>query len=158
VAVYDFLAGQNKDLATYASNPLWQVIDGPWRLASYTPSTGDATYLRNPRYSGPATGSLHELRVLSFTSDTAEFDTLLSSGGIDYGYLPFNDAAQVSRVTADGYTVQAWPAWGITFLSLNYAAPQTGPIARQLYVRQAMQELINQGEYIAAFLQGFPVN
>jgi peptide/nickel transport system substrate-binding protein len=154
-AVYDFLAGQNKDLAAYASNPLWQVIDGPWRLASYTPSTGDATYLRNPRYSGPATGSLHELRVLSFTSDTAEFDTLLSAGGINYGYLPFNDAAQVSRVTADGYTVQAWPAWGITFLSLNYAAPQTGPIVKQLYIRQAMQELINQGEYIAAFLQGY---
>ena len=46
----------------------------------------------------PATGSLHAIKIESFTSDTAEFDQLLSSGGIDFGYVPFNDAAQVSRV------------------------------------------------------------
>jgi peptide/nickel transport system substrate-binding protein len=105
-SVYDFLAAQNKDLATYATNPLWQVVDGPWRLTAYTPATGDATYVRNAHYVGPATGSVRELRVISFTSDAAEFDTLLSAGGISYGYIPFDDAAQTTRVTADGYTVQ----------------------------------------------------
>jgi peptide/nickel transport system substrate-binding protein len=154
-SVYDFLAAQNKDLSTYGTNPLWQVVDGPWRLTSYAPATGDATYVRNPRYAGPVTGSVRELRVISFTSDAAEFDTLLSSGGISYGYIPFDDAAQMTRVTADGYTVQAWPTWGITYITLNYAAPQTGPIFRQLYVRQAMQHLINQAADIADFLQGY---
>jgi peptide/nickel transport system substrate-binding protein len=154
-AVYSFLATQNKDLSSYATNPLWQVVDGPFRLTSYTASTGDATYVRNTRYSGPATGSIHTLRVLSFTSDTAEFDSLLSAGGISYGYLPFNDAKQVSRVTADGYKVEAWPTWGITYISLNFASPQVGAIFNQLYVRQAMQRLINQGAYITAFLQGY---
>jgi peptide/nickel transport system substrate-binding protein len=110
-AVYSFLAAQNKNLSTYATNPLWQVVDGPFRLSSYAASTGDATYVRNTRYSGPATGSIQALRVLSFTSDTAEFDSLLSAGGISYGYLPFNDAVQVSRVTGDGYKVEAWPTW-----------------------------------------------
>ena len=95
-AVYSYLAAQNKDLSTYATNPLWQVIDGPFRLTSYTASTGDATYVRNSHYSGPASGSIHTLRVLSYTSDDAEFDSLLAAGGIDYGYLPFNDAAQAS--------------------------------------------------------------
>jgi len=142
--VYAFLTAQNNNRAAYATSPLWQVVDGPWRLAGYTPATGDAAFTRNPRYSGPASGSLRTLRVVSFTSDTAEFDALLSDSGISYGYLPFNDAAQVSRVTAAGYAVQPWPAWGITFLSLNYANPATGPIVKQLYVRQAMQELINQ--------------
>jgi peptide/nickel transport system substrate-binding protein len=154
-AVYSFLAAQNKDLSTYATNPLWQVVDGPFRLTSYTASTGDATYVRNTRYSGPATGSIHALRVLSFTSDTAEFDSLLSAGGISYGYLPFNDAAQVARVTSDGYQVEAWPTWGITYVSLNFASPQVGAIFRQLYLRQAMQRLVNQAAYIAAFLQGY---
>jgi peptide/nickel transport system substrate-binding protein len=153
-SVYDFLAAQNKDLATYATNPLWQMVDGPWRLTGYASATGDATYTRNPRYSGPATGSVRELRVISFTSDTAEFDTLLSAGGISYGYIPFDDAAQTTRVTADGYTIAAWPTWGITYITLNYAAPQTGPIFRQLYVRQAMQHLINQAADISDFLQG----
>jgi peptide/nickel transport system substrate-binding protein len=153
-SVYDFLATQNKNLAAYATNPLWQVVDGPWRLTGYAPATGDATYVRNPRYAGPVTGSVHDLRVIAFTSDTAEFDTLLSAGGISYGYIPFDDAAQMTRVTADGYTVQAWPTWGITYITLNYAAPQTGAIFRQLYVRQAMQHLINQAADITDFLQG----
>jgi peptide/nickel transport system substrate-binding protein len=153
--VYAFLAAQNKDLSTYATNPLWQVVDGPWKLTSFVASTGDATYVRNATFSGPATGSIHTLRVLSFTSDDAEFDSLLSAGGISYGYLPFNDAAEVGRVTSDGYTVAAWPTWGITYISMNFASPPVGAIFKQLYVRQAMQQLINQPGYISAFLHGY---
>jgi peptide/nickel transport system substrate-binding protein len=153
--VYNFLAAQNKDLASYATNPLWQVVDGPWKLSAYAPATGDATYVRNRAYSGPATGSISTLRVLSFTSDTAEFDALLAAGGLSYGYLPFNDAAQLGRLTADGYTVQAWPTWGITYITLNYAEPQVGAIFKQLYVRQAMERLINQKAYITAFMHGY---
>jgi peptide/nickel transport system substrate-binding protein len=155
LAVGNFLLAQNKILGTYATNPLWQVVDGPFKLTSYAASTGDATYVRNTKYSGPATGSIHALRVLYFTSDDAEFDSLLSSGGISYGYLPFNDAAQVSRVTADGYKVEAWPTWGITYLSMNFASPQVGAIFSQLYVRQAMQRLVNQAGYIESFLEGY---
>jgi peptide/nickel transport system substrate-binding protein len=154
-AVYNFLIAQNKDLSTYATNPLWQVVDGPFRLTSYASSTGDATYVRNTKYSGPATGSIHALRILSYTSDTAEFDSLLAAGGISYGYLPFNDAAQISRVTADGYKIEAWPTWGITYITPNFASPEVGPILKQLYVRQAMQHLINQAGYISSFLQGY---
>jgi peptide/nickel transport system substrate-binding protein len=154
-SVYSFLAAQNKDLSTYATNPLWRVVDGPWKLSSYAASTGDATYVRNTRYSGPATGSLHALRVVSFTSDAAEFDSLLAAGGISYGYLPFNDAAQAGRVKSDGYTIQAWPTWGITYITPNFASPAAGPILKQLYVRQAMQRLINQAGYISSFLQGY---
>ena len=154
-AVYNFLAAQNQDLATFATNPLWRVVDGPWRLTAYAPSTGNATYVRNARYSGPVSGSIHTLRVDSFASDTAEFDALLAGGGIDYGYVPFNDAAQSSRVTAAGYKVQPWPAWGITYIPMNFASPQAGPVLKQLYVREAMQRLINQAGYIDSFLQGY---
>jgi len=154
-AVYAFLTGQNQDLNSYAKNPLWQVVDGPFRLSQYAPATGDATYVRNARYSGPVTGSINTLKILSFASDTAEFDALLSGSGIDYGYVPFNDAAQTSRVTAAGYKVQAWPAWGITYIPLNFAEPQTGPVIKQLYLREAMQRLINQAGYISSFLQGY---
>ncbi len=153
-AVVNFLLAQNKDLSTYATNPLWQVVDGPWKLSSYASSTGDATYVRNLRYSGPATGSLHAIRIDTYTSDTAEFDQLLSSG-VDFGYIPDNDAAQVPRVKGDGYSVQAWPAWGINYVFLNFAAPGAGPIYSQLYIREAMQHLINQAGYISSFLQGY---
>ena len=156
LAVDNFLLAQNKDLSTYATNPLWQVVDGPWKLTSYDDnSTGDATYVRNLKFSGPATGSLHAIKIDSYTSDAAEFDQLLSSGGIDFGYVPFNDAAQVSRVKGDGYSVQSWPAWGINYVFMNYASPQSGAIFQQLYIRQAMEHLINQAGYISAFLEGY---
>ncbi len=154
-AVYKFLAGQNKDLGTYATNPLWQVVDGPWKLSSYISSSGDATYVRNKAYSGPATGSISKLRVLSFTSDTAEFDSLLAGGNITYGYVPFNDSATLGRVKSAGYKIAAWPTWGITYISLNFASPQVGAIFKQLYIRQAMQKLIDQPTYIKVFLHGF---
>jgi peptide/nickel transport system substrate-binding protein len=34
-AVWSFLNKQAGDTSTYATNPLWQVVDGPWRLSSY---------------------------------------------------------------------------------------------------------------------------
>jgi peptide/nickel transport system substrate-binding protein len=155
LAVDNFLLAQNKDTSAYATNPLWQVVDGPWKLSSYASSTGDATYVRNLKYSGPATGSLHAVTIDSYTSDAAEFDQLLSSTGIDFGYVPFDDAAQVSRVKGDGYTVQAWGAWGINYVYLNYAAPGVGAMFSQLYIREAMERLINQAGYISSFLQGY---
>jgi peptide/nickel transport system substrate-binding protein len=155
LAVDNFLLAQNKDTSTYATNPLWQVVDGPWKLSQYAPSTGDATYVRNMKFSGLATGSLHAIKIDSYSSDAAEFDQLLSASGIDFGYVPFNDAAQVSRVKGDGYTVSSWPAWGINYVFMNYASPQSGAIFRQLYLRQAMQYLINQAGYISAFLEGY---
>jgi peptide/nickel transport system substrate-binding protein len=155
LAVDNFLLGENKDLSSYATNPLWQAVDGPWKLTNYVASTGDATYVRNHDYTGPATGSLHEIKIDSYTSDTAEFDALLSASGIDVGYVPFNDAAQASRVKADGYSVAAWPTWGITYIYLNFDSPQAGAIFKQLYIREAMQHLINQAGYISSFLQGY---
>jgi peptide/nickel transport system substrate-binding protein len=155
LAVDNYLLNQNKDLSTYATNPLWQAVDGPWKLTSFVASSGDATYVRNRDYSGPATGSLHEIKIDSYTSDTAEFDALLSASGIDVGYVPFNDAAQTSRVKSDGYSVAAWPTWGIDYIYLNFDSPQAGAIFHQLYIRQAMQHLINQAGYISSFLQGY---
>ncbi len=62
-AVYTFLSKQagfdpanpsatNNSLSTYATNPLWQIVDGPWHLTNFDAS-GDVTMVPNPSYSGP---------------------------------------------------------------------------------------------------------
>jgi len=56
VAVFDYLNGQATTLATYDSNPLWQVVDGPWRVlpgSGFDPTTGYTVLVPNRRYSGP---------------------------------------------------------------------------------------------------------
>ena len=35
-AVYNFLAAQAKNAKTYATNPIWGVVDGPWKLSSFS--------------------------------------------------------------------------------------------------------------------------
>ena len=53
--VYAFLTGTTEagDLGTYASNPLWQIVDGPFRLTPYDASDGGATVVPNPDVLGP---------------------------------------------------------------------------------------------------------
>ena len=37
--IFNFLTAQAKSLSTYATNPLWQVVDGPYKLTAYNPTT-----------------------------------------------------------------------------------------------------------------------
>src|SRR5580693_6329822 len=35
-AVFNFLSAQAKDATSYATSPVWGVVDGPWKLSSYS--------------------------------------------------------------------------------------------------------------------------
>ncbi len=63
------------DLKTYGTNPVWQVVDGPWRLSSFhvSPGGNEPTFVPNPKYSGPQKPYLSKFIEVPFTSDTAEF-------------------------------------------------------------------------------------
>ena len=45
-AVYTFLTAQSKHAATYATSPLWSVVDGPWKLSSFS-TAGNVTMVPN---------------------------------------------------------------------------------------------------------------
>ena len=75
---YAFLTGKTEagDLGTYATNPLWQIVDGPFRLTAYDATDGGATMVPNTAYSGPVKPSIDKLVLAPFTTDTAEFNVL----------------------------------------------------------------------------------
>jgi len=156
-AVYNYLNNQSKTLATWDTNPLWQVVDGPWRLqpkVGFNPGTGFAAFVPNTQYSGPQRPKVAKYELLTFTSATAEFDALLA-GRVDYGYLPFQDVALRQRLIHSGYRVQPWLYWGISYVPFNFANPRVGRIFDQLYIRQAMQHLINETQYIKQVFKGY---
>ncbi len=155
-AVYTFLNAEAMDHTTYGSNPLWKVVDGPFVLQTYQAATGYSVFVPNDRYSGHPRPTIRRLVELQYTSDAAEFNAL-RAGNIDYGYLPATDASQAGYFRGHGYQVEAWPEWGINFISYNYTNPAVAPIFSQLYFRQAMQELVDQGQYIKAFWAGAAV-
>jgi peptide/nickel transport system substrate-binding protein len=152
VRVYDFLNAQASTTASYATSPLWKIVDGPYKLLSNTP-TGKYTFVPNLSYFGPKS-HISELVELPFTSQAAENDALLT-GRVDYGYISNTEVPEVARLAKNGFNVAPWPFWGINYLYLNYSNPATGPMLKQQYVRVAMQELINQPQLIKTVFKGY---
>jgi peptide/nickel transport system substrate-binding protein len=155
--VYAFLNKQAKSLSTYATDPLWKVVDGPWKMSQFS-STGPVSFVPNTKYSGPAKPHLSKLTELPFTSATAE-ENVLRTGGVDYGYVNPTDTVVQQTLRSQGYAIAPWLPYQFSYLLLNYNTSDSTTRAelRQLYIRQAMQHLINQPGYIKTFFHGFAV-
>ncbi|HUY97657.1 MAG TPA: peptide ABC transporter substrate-binding protein [Verrucomicrobiae bacterium] len=156
-AVYKFLNAQASTTSTYASNPIWQVVDGPFRVSGYNPTTQDAVLVPNRSYSGSPRPRISRLDLVAFTSDTAEFDAL-RAGQIDYGYLPLQDLSQRSELTRLGYAFQPWHILQFSYLAFNFANRAIAPLVNQLYLRQALQHLIDEPAYVQHIDKGFGVS
>ncbi|MCL1898605.1 MAG: ABC transporter substrate-binding protein [Micrococcales bacterium] len=155
--VIDFLNERAGDLQGWTDDPLWQEVSGPYKLKAYDATTGVQDFVRNEAYTGPNPGYLDSYTLKPFESDQAEINALLAGDELDYGYLPTTSLELQSRLEDMGYTVQAWPTFGFAHLSLNHANPDVGAMIRQLYIRQAMQHLINQEAIIEGAFKGFAV-
>lgn len=165
-AVYGFLNGQAKRLSSYASSPIWSIVDGPWRLQSLTAS-GQATFVPNRKYDGPERPKLAKFVELPFTSETAEFSVLRAgpakgdAGGsapqISVGYVPDTDVPQSPQLRSQGYRLSAFYPYGFDYFEPNFNNPVVGPILRQLYFRQAFQHLVDQRGWIRTYYQGLGV-
>jgi peptide/nickel transport system substrate-binding protein len=152
-AVYAFLNKQGADTATWSTSPLWSVVDGPFKLQSFT-TAGQLTMVPNPDYSGTPKPSISKLVEEPFTSDTALFNEVRASGpsALTVTQLPAQDTPQKSAVEAEGYDVNTAAYYGVNFFPLNFNNPKVGPVFRQLYFRQAFQHLIDQPGWINAYL------
>ncbi len=154
LGVAAFLNDQAETLSTYDSNPLWRVVDGPFRLAVFN-SSGYAKMVPNREYSGSPKPSISAFVELPFTSTSSELNALLA-GQVSIGYVPLEDAQQRTRLEQQkGYAFSPWYDFGIQFAQYNFTNPSVGPVLRQLYFRQALQSLVNQPLYIKEFMSGF---
>src|ERR1700722_8173037 len=153
-AVYAFLQKEGGDIATFATNPLWQVVDGPWKLKSFS-TEGGYVYVPNKSYSGPDKPPLAEVVNEPFTTDTAEFDALRSGSSLTVGGLPQEDLRQIPELKAGGYDVATQPIPGESGIFPNFYNSQVGAIVSQLYVRQALEDLINRPQLVSKIYDGY---
>jgi peptide/nickel transport system substrate-binding protein len=163
--VYSYLNSQSRSESTWASSPVWSIVDGPWKLASFTPD-GHSTFVPNPKYSGPVKPTLAKFEEEPFTTESAEYNVLQAgaAGGqkLDVGYLPTTDApnkpanAAVGANPVSGYTLAPLVEWAINYFPINMQSTTgNGPVNRQLYFRQALQYLMNQKAIIDGPLHGY---
>jgi peptide/nickel transport system substrate-binding protein len=165
-AVYSYLNGQAKDMTTYAASPLWSIVDGPWKLSAFN-ADGHVTFVPNKKYSGPVKPRLAAFEEVPFTTDSAEYDVLRSASSstkVDVGYLPQQDApakpsdAAVGANPVPGYTLVPWRQWGISYFPVNFnSTTGNGPIIRQLYFRDALEDLMDQSAVISGPLRGYGI-
>jgi peptide/nickel transport system substrate-binding protein len=172
VAVWTFLTSKTEGAspATYGTNPLWKTVDGPFVLTAFDATTGGATMVPNPTFSGTPKPSYSKLVYLPFTTDTSEFDVLAAGHTIDIGYVPPENvptykgpvwcgdktcAGPNNSQLAANYTFAPEAQWGFNYFALNYTNPTFGPIVSQPYIRQAMQSLQNQALWSQLYDSGY---
>jgi peptide/nickel transport system substrate-binding protein len=153
-AVLAFLQKEGGDMATFASNPLWQTVYGPWKLSAFSDS-GYFAYVPNTAYSGPDKPVLQHWINVPYTTDTAELNALRAGGSITVGYLPLNDLAQAGALKAEGYSLVNQPVPGVAEIVPNLYNAQVGPLLRPLYIRQAMEDLINRQLMVSKIYGGY---
>jgi peptide/nickel transport system substrate-binding protein len=153
--IFNFLTAQNKSVNTYAANPLWQVVDGPYKLSAFNATTGGFTMVPNTNYGGPHVAKMSVFQGVPFTSTTAELNAV-KAGSIDVAMIQPDQVPQVPAVKRLGYNVFGMPDYGMNFVNYNFK-DTTGnfdAIANQLYFRQAMAHLQDEQGYITAFMHG----
>jgi peptide/nickel transport system substrate-binding protein len=165
-AVYKYLNQQASSVSSYGTSKLWGIVDGPWKVQSLD-SQGNLTMLFNDKYSGPvAPHHITKLIEVPFTTEGAEYNVLQDPSGsqaIDVGYLPTVDApVPPPGATIGGnpsslsdYTLRAVYPWEIAYFPYNFNNPTSGPIFKQLYFREAFQDLVDQEGVIAGPLHGY---
>jgi peptide/nickel transport system substrate-binding protein len=153
-AAYAFLQKQGGDVSTFDTNPLWKVVDGPWKLGSFN-SNGYYSWVPNRNYSGPDKPILDKAVWTPFTTDTAEMDTLRSGTSLDLSLLPRNDVRQVGALQAEGYTAANLPTAGVAEIVPNLYNAAVGPMLRQLYIRQVLEYLIDRPQLVSKVYSGY---
>ena len=167
-AVYSYLSSQAaKSPSTFASSPIWSVVDGPWKIQSLT-SQGKLTLGYNSKYGGPVVA--HHVTTfveLPFTSEQAEYNVLQDPTGnqtIDVGYLPTVDApvppaganVGANPPSLSNYQVGALYPWQLSYFPYNFNNNTgQGAIFHQLYFRQAFQYLVDEEGVINGPLHGY---
>jgi peptide/nickel transport system substrate-binding protein len=152
--IYTFLAAASKPSATWSTNPIWQVVDGPYKLTQFNVTTGAFTMAPNSSYGGPHAKNQLSIQTVPFTSDDAEVNAV-KSGSVDVGYVPLNDFAQLSPLSKT-WDEFGYPDFGWTYAAYNFkdTAGDFNNIIKQLYVRQAIAHLEDENGYIKAFFNG----
>jgi len=182
-AVYGFLSEQSgfnptnpkqtiNAFPTYATSKIWSVVDGPWKLTSFTPTVG-FVMVPNPKYSGPNKPRIKKYVDKAYTTTQAMFNAL-ASGTLDIGHLgntllsaPAKKPGKPGVLPVPGpnpprlstYNLEPDPTWAITYIPYNFNSTgdtgNAGPIFRQLYFRQVMQHLVDQTLIVERLVKGY---
>jgi peptide/nickel transport system substrate-binding protein len=148
--IYDYLEKTGISLATFGTNPLWKIADGPFVLKTFNTTNSSWTATPNPDFGGSPKPSISKLEGETFTSQTAEINAI-KTGAVDVSTpLDPTYVAQESAIRAAGYSFYGYPDLGFFDAIFNFkdTTNHFNSIIGQLYARQALAYLENQAAYL----------
>jgi peptide/nickel transport system substrate-binding protein len=157
--IYTYLEAQGTTLSTFATNPLWQVVSGPFKISSFNTTNSSYTLVPNKSYSLSVKPKVGKIQMNTYTDETALLDAL-KTGSLDIGAL---DAAtqlgQIPDLKSQGYSVFGTPGFGWYGGIINFkdTTDHFNKIIVQPYVDKALAELINQNAIIKGVYHGWAV-
>jgi peptide/nickel transport system substrate-binding protein len=157
--VYDYLHIQGKDVATFASNPLWKVVDGPFKLKDFDAENGSYDLVPNPSYGLEPKAYASDISVRTYASPASMLDAMethsLEVGTIESG----PQLLAIPRLGRDGYSVFGGPGWGWFGGIINFrdTTNDFDKVVAQSYIRGVFAELVNQPEIIKTVYHGWAV-
>jgi peptide/nickel transport system substrate-binding protein len=158
---------QNNAFSRYATNPIWAIVDGPWKLSSFD-GNGNASFVPNSQYTGPVKPTLDKFVEVPYTDEPTELNALLGNK-LTVGYLPLDNepvptndpsvvAGQDTRLS-NNYYINQYYGWEFSYFPINFNSTgnngTAGKLFSQLYIRQALQTLIDQPDIISKVFKGY---
>ena len=144
--IYDYLNKQGGAVAGFATNPLWKVGDGPFKLTSFSATNSSYTLVPNASYGGSPKPIMSQVQVETFTGFTSELDAV-RSGSVDVAVgIDPSQLAEAPALKSQGIDIFGGPGWGWFGGIINFKdkANDFNNVIGQLYVRQAIDYLIDQ--------------
>ncbi|QTV79587.1 hypothetical protein KAE78_12180 [Microbacterium sp. NIBRBAC000506063] len=151
-AIYAYLNGASQVQETFATNPLWQVVNGPFRISSFDPATGSHTLVPNEHYTGPNAAAVDTLSFKAFTSADAILNQL-RGGELTVALLDPSQVGQLPELERAGYHYYGLPSNGQVnslFLNFKNTTNNFDKLVGQHYFREVLQRLVDQPGYIAS--------
>lgn len=159
LAIFKYLQAQGADTGTFASNPLWKVVDGPFELASFNASSGAYKLVRNPRYGLRPRPLLAGVSVRTY-SDPQAMLAALRTGRLELGSLdPSTQLSAIAGLRRHGLDVFGGPGWGWYGGVINFkdATDDFDRVIAQPYIRGVLAELVDQPQIIRSVYHGWAV-
>jgi peptide/nickel transport system substrate-binding protein len=152
IADQKYLNKQAANTSTFTGK-MWQSgVDGPYKLIKMD-NLGNAEFQANASYSGPQKSQVKFVKLVAFTSTTAE-QNQLQAGNIDEGYVdpsvltsPAPSAGAVGAnwgPLASKFNLVSTVPFSNNYMNLNFGKNPGSVFINQLYVRQALEASIDQ--------------
>lgn len=157
--IYNYLHAQGTAVGTFASSPLWKVVDGPFRLKDFQASSGSYDLVPNGAYSLAPKAKVSDIAVRTYASSAALLAGLKSKA-LDIAPIdPGTQLRAIPTLRRRGYSVFGGPEWGWFGGVINYRdkTDDFDNVIAQGYMRGVFGELVDQATIIKRVYHGWAV-